>query len=425
MDSDREPPSTDDRSSEFDMVLSYRYRLEPSKAQHVALAEILEFQRLLYNADLKHRRKSYQVTEERGLQPERISFPSRCKELTTLRRDVPEWFGAIPANLARWTLKRADLAYQAFFRRCQSKAGKAGFPRFRSSHRWRSFGFHEFSGIRFDAEAKRLRFQGLPGALRVSLHRPIPDSVRFLSCAFTREGRRWFVSFQLSIPTVAMHISSETVGIDLRIQHLAALSTGEEIVNPKILERKHIELRRRQRALARCQRGSKRRLKVCKRLARVHQSIVNARTTYAHQVTVSLTQRFGIIAVEDLRLRNLTASAKGTAEAPGTTVRHKAGLNRALLDVAPGRFVELLAYKAERAGGQVVKVNPRGTSIQCSSCGTDVPKELRVRTHACFACGLTLDRDHNAARNILSRALDALGRGVVAPGLAKPLATAA
>ena len=156
----------------------------------------------------------------------------------------------------------------------------------------------------------------------------------------------------------------------------------------------------------------------------MHQKIARTRSTYTHQQTAAIARRYALIAVEDLKLKNMTASARGTVDEPGVNVRQKAGLNRAMLDVAPGKFVELLTYKAERAGGQVVKVNPKGTSIECSSCGAAVPKELRVRMHACLACGLTLDRDVNAVINILNRVL-APDRAVVGPGLAKPLIAAA
>lgn len=406
------------------MILTFKFKLMPSKAQHTALDGICESQRLLYNADLEHRRCSYEFAKARGQKPERISYASRCRDLVAVRGDLEDWFGTMPSNLSRWTLKRADLAFAAFFKRAKAKAGKAGYPRFRSFHRWKSFGFAEFSGITFDAATSRLSFKGLPGTLRVHLHRPIPDGAKFLGATFRKEAGHWFVSIQMRATKTAFggsaqHASEEVIGIDVGVLRTATLSNGETVANPKVLKRHTAEMRRRQRALARCKRGSKRRAKVRAALVRVHKRIADTRSTYAHQETAAIARRFAFIAVEDLRLKNMTASARGTITEPGVNVRQKAGLNRAMLDVAPGKFVELLVYKAERAGGRVEKVNPRGTSIECSSCGTAVPKELRVRMHACSACGLTLDRDVNAAINILSRAL-APDRAVVDPGLAKP-----
>ena len=428
--SQEESVAAESGKSDFEvMILTYRFKLMPTKAQHAALNEICESQRLLYNADLEHRRRSYEAARERGLKPEQISYASRCRDLADIRGDLDGWFGAMPSNLSRWTLKRCNLAFAAFFKRAKAKAGRAGYPRFRSKERWTSFGFTEFSGIMFDAMTSRLTFKGLPGTLRVHFHRSIPEGAKFLGCVFRKEGRHWFVSIQMRAHKAAFggsthHASQEAIGIDMGVLRTATLSNGETVANPKVLKRHAKEIRRRQRALARCKRGSKRRQKVKARLASAYADVANARSTYAHQQTASITRRYALIAVEDLKLKNMTASARGTIERPGVHVQQKAGLNRAMLDVAPGKFVELLTYKAERAGGQVIKVDPRGTSIMCSSCGTAVPKELRVRMHACPACGLTLDRDVNAAINILNRAL-APDRAVVGPGLAKPLIKAA
>lgn len=117
---------------------------------------------------------------------------------------------------------------------------------------------------------------------------------------------------------------------------------------------------------------------------------------------------YSTIVVEDLKLRNMTRSARGSAAEPGTNVAAKAGLNRSVLDAGMGRLIQMLTYKAERSGGRLIKVNPRGTSQHCSGCGARVAKPLHVRTHACDACGLVLDRDVNAARNILARGLASL-----------------
>ena len=187
------------------------------------------------------------------------------------------------------------------------------------------------------------------------------------------------------------------------------MSDGGHVENIRPRSRREKELRRAQRALARCKRASKRRRKVRERLATAQRRIQQARTSRLHQVTADLTQRYAFIAVEDLKLRNMTRSARGNAEEPGTNVRQKAGLNRELLDAAPARLIQMLTYKAERAGGMVVGVDPRRTSLECSSCGTMVEKTLSERRHIC-GCGADLHRDHNAAINILNRALAAHGR---------------
>jgi putative transposase len=194
------------------------------------------------------------------------------------------------------------------------------------------------------------------------------------------------------------------VGIDIGVFSFAALSNGTRIDNPRIGKQAAGKLKRRQRALARCRRGSNRRKAVKAKLARAARKVADTRKTFLHQQSAHLAQAFGLIAVEDLTVKAMTATAKGTADAPGTMVRQKAGLNRALLDVAPARFVAMLAYKAERAGGRLVKVDPRWTSQDCSGCAARVAKDWSQRRHRC-GCGTVLDRDVNAARNILAKAV--------------------
>lgn len=159
------------------MLLTYCYRLLPSKPQHRALEAILEAQRQLYNAALEERMGAFRNA---GLTR---TYVDQCKALTEWRRSDPEARQA-PLCLQRWTLKQLDEAYRGFFRRVHS-GSKPGFPRFRGKGRFASFGFREFSGIGF--ENRRLRFKGMPGGLRVHLHRPLPEGAAIRCCVFRRE----------------------------------------------------------------------------------------------------------------------------------------------------------------------------------------------------------------------------------------------
>ncbi len=381
------------------MFLTYQYGLRPARAQHRALEAILEGQRLLYNAALQERRDAWRLA---GRSVTRID---QSKSLTQIRADDPEGYGALPVNLSRWSLKKLDESFQAFFKRIKKKNGKAGFPRFKSKARWRSFGFAEFSGIRL-VDGK-LMFNGLPGGLRVHMHRPLPAGASIKSCVFTKDGGRWKVSFQVDAPDVhtVRREAGDLVGIDWGVETLAVLSTEEAIENPRFGKEAAPEVRRASRKLARAKRGSKRRQKTRAQLARVRRKVANRRKTYLHRTTASLARRFGCLAVEDLKVKNMTASAKGTAENPGTNVRQKAGLNREILDTSPGMFFAMLRYKAERAGGNFVAVDAKETSQECSGCGGLVRKDLDVRIHRCAHCNLRIHRDENAARNVLRRAV--------------------
>jgi putative transposase len=268
--------------------------------------------------------------------------------------------------------------------------------------------FSEWDGIRLVGE--KLRSKPFGHGVKVRLHREIPDGSSIKSCTFSKTGRHWYVALQVDIPAATEHQFPDTaVGLDVGVEHLVTTSDGEHIANHRPRSRRERELRIAQRALARCKRGSKRRRKVRERLARLQRRIGNARNTYLHEVSARLASRYELIAVERLKIKNMTGSARGTADEPGTNVRQKAGLNRALLDAAPAKLISYVDYKAERAGGLMEKYNAAFSSQDCSSCDERVPKALSERWHRC-SCGTVLHRDHNAALNMLKRAKSAHGR---------------
>lgn len=361
-------------------VFSFNYRLLPSKRQRFRLAEIAEMQRQLYNAALQERIECYRKTGAGR------SYISQALCLKTIRSDDPNGYGAIPANLSRATLLRLHHAFDGFFRR--AKAGRnPGFPRFKSSHRWSGFGFAEFSGIRF--LGGRIRFKGFPSGLRIHLHRPMPEG-RIAACQFVRDTKGWAVCFQIELATADRKTIERAVGIDIGLTAFAFQSDGIAIPAPQIARRAHKELRRRQRALARCKRGSNRRRKVRAQVSRLHAKIANTRRTWLHQQSARIANSYDLIAVEDLKVANMLKNEH---------------LARSISDAAWSTFTNMLSYKAERAGGTFVKVDPKMTSQACSGCGVTVRKGLSDRVHSCPDCGLVLDRDHNAALNILRRAV--------------------
>lgn len=364
------------------MILTFKYRLLPTRAQHAALAKVLEDQRHLYNAALQERIEAW------GKAGETRTYMDQCKGLSEWRQADVE-AAATPSNLHRWTLKRVDDAYKAFFRRVKKSSGKAGFPRFRGMGWWKSFGFREFSGIRL--VGNRLAWKSLPGTLRMHMHRKLPDG-KPLSCTFTRDGKGWHVCLQMRTEPAARRRPVASVGIDVGLSSLAALSTGELIPNPRHAKHVEREMRRRQRHMARCKRGSSGRRKAREQLARLHRKVVATRGTALHQVSASLVRRFDVIAVEKLNLKGLASGM----------------LAKSVHDASWGKLRQMLAYKAERAGCELIEVDPRYTSQTCPDCGQVAAKSLSQRIHQCD-CGCKMDRDVAAARVIL-------GRAVVGPG---------
>jgi putative transposase len=371
------------------VILTYRYRLLPLKSQHRALERLCAAQRELYNAALEERIDCYRKTGKTR------TYIDQCKALTQCRRELAD-MGALPANLQRWTLKRLDDAFQGFFRRLKAHQGKAGFPRFRGKGRWEAFGFAEFSGIRFDG--KRLHFAGIPGGLKVHLHRPLPENADIRSCVLRRKGRGWCICLHIAVETPEKHAVSSAVGVDLGLKVFAYCSDHVVIPNPRIAQKAEKELRRRQRALSRCKRGSHRRHKVRAQVARVHRKVTDTRNTWLHQHSAALVKRADLIAVEDLKVSNM--------------IRHPT-LARSIADASWSRFLSMLDYKVAKTGGHLIRVDPRNTSQKCSGCGELVPKSLAVRTHACPSCGLAIDRDYNASLNILRAGIGAGALNVI------------
>ncbi len=374
------------------MVLTYRYRLLPTKSQHRALEAILESQRQLYNAALQERVEAYRKA---GISR---TYFDQSRALTEWRRDDPE-AAALPVNLQRATLKRLDEAYRGFFRRLES-GGKPGFPRFRGKGWFDSFGFREFRGISF--EEGRLRFKGVPGTLRLHLHRPMPAAAAVRSCTFRQDVKGWHIGFAVELPTPPLRGGDRAVGIALGITTFGALSDGGVIPSLRAARRAARRLRIAQRSLSRKAGGSSSRRKTRVEVQRCHAATARQRANHLHQAGARLVRDYDVIAVEALGVKAL---ARGT-------------LAKDVHDSSWARFISLLAYKAARAGARVVEVDPRNTTQDCSGCGAMVQKGLGDRQHDCPHCGLSIDRDLNAARNILYRAVVGSGpRNVAGCGM--------
>jgi putative transposase len=264
--------------------------------------------------------------------------------------------------------------------------GKAGFPRFRGRGRFDSFGFREFSGILLDVG--RIRFKGMPGALRVHMHRQIPAEAVIKSCTFRRDAKAWSVSLATEVPMLPPRESRRAVGVDLGITTFAALSDGAFIPSLKAAPRAEQRLRQVQRALSRAKRGSGGRRKAREIVARRHAQTARRRANHLHQASARLVRDYDVIVVEALNVKGLARSA----------------LAKDVHDASWAKFISMLRYKAESAGARLIEVDPQNTTQDCSVCGVNVPKELGERNHECPHCGFSIDRDLNAARNILLRA---------------------
>ena len=237
------------------------------------------------------------------------------------------------------------------------------------------------------------------------LCRVTEGSARILRATVSREADRWFVSFTCVVDRIVIADNGRegVVGVDLGVTTLAALSTGELVPGARPLRQAQRRLRRLQRTVSRGHKGSARRRRAMARLARAHRRVANVRRHHLHVLTTRLAQNHGCLVIEDLNVRGMSRSARGTRERPGRHVRAKAGLNRAVLDSGFGELRRMLEYKCSWYGSRLLVCDQWfPSSKRCSGCGT-VRQQLsrRERTFRCTGCGLQLDRDVNAARNLV------------------------
>lgn len=365
------------------ILRTFKVRLLPRKGQHKRLRAALDMTRNLYNAALEERISIYSKTGKSA------NLFSQYKGLTELRADSA--YTDFPVTLQRWPLKKLDLAFAAFFARMK-RGEKPGFPRFRGRDWFKSFGFSDIGGWRLDGN--RLYMKGI-GRVKVHLHRPIPSKP--LSCQIKRAAKGWVALFVCAVEAQPLPATGRSIGIDLGISSFVATSDGETIPGFHAARRAQAELRRRQRALSRCKRGSRNRRKTKARVTAHTEKIARSRRTFLHQVAARLVRENDVIVIENLNIKGLGRSM----------------LARDIHDAGWGAFIQLLTEKAAKAARSVMRVDPRFTSQTCPECSQIKAKTLAERIHKCD-CGCVLDRDVAAAKVILSRAGNRPGTANVA-----------
>jgi putative transposase len=375
--------------------MTYKYRLFPTAAQRTSLEKALELCRWVYNDTLAIRKDTY---EQLG----------KSISLYDTNRLLTEWKAAKPvlSNVHSQVLQnvqeRVDLAYQAFFRRVKAGEKEVGFPRFKGKGRYRSFTFKQ-SGFKLNGD--RLTLSKI-GDVRIKLHRPICAAVKTLTIQRDAVGN-WYACFSCEVEPEPLEPTPNVVGVDLGLTTFAYLSNGERIARQRWMKQDERDIARLQRKKERFAKGSPERRKVVHALCHAYERAANRRRNFAHQESRKLVNQYQFLAYEHLDIRDMQVNGNKT-------------ISRGIADVAWGQFVQFTTYKAANAGRLVVLVDPRGTTQMCSGCHAIVPKDLSVRVHDCPHCGLKLNRDHNAALNILARGLASMGtQSLEAPGFSR------
>ena len=369
------------------MKKAYRYRIYPTKKQAHVLHEQLALCAELYNAALQERRDAWRMCGKS------ITFTQQSAQLPQIKQIRPEYEG-IYSQVLQDVLHRVDKAFQAFFRRV--KAGQTpGYPRFKSRLRYGSLTYPQF-GFGLDEQGKLSLAK--VGHLKLVMHRPFKGIVKTATITRSATGK-WYVSFSCDeVEQDILPPSELQVGIDVGLSTFAYLSTGEQIESPRFFRAEEKSLARAQRRLSKSKKGTKEHSKRRKVIARVHERIGWRRENFVQQESRKLINRFGLIAVEALVVRNMVKNPR---------------LAKSINDAAWSSFFTHLFSKAEEAARTVVRVQPAYTSQTCSGCGYHQEILLSVRVYECPHCGLVMDRDHNASVNILQQAV---GRhGLVIP----------
>jgi putative transposase len=389
------------------MILTYCYRIKPSAEQEVTMLYTLELLRRHWNHSLGQRldwlkRTRCQinccsiVSEPIGEIPTTVNYYTQQSDLKQTKVLFPDYKN-IWSESQQVNLQRLNKAWERWL--FPDKSGKrGGRPRFKKAGELRSFVYPRVNCPKAGASLNNgvLKLSKI-GEMPVIMHRPIPDGFTLKTCTVVHKADGWYCCISMQDETVPEPMPLDevktAVGVDVGLKEFLTTSEGEAVPIQQTYRKTQSHLARQQRRLARKEKGSNRANKQKNKIARIHQRIGRIRENFHYNTAHNLVKKYDLIAVEDLNIKGLARTR----------------LSQTILDAAWGRFITILDTVAVKCGVRVVKVNPHGTSQNCSSCGAKVPKTLSIRLHECHKCGLAMDRDENAALNILDRALNEVG----------------
>ncbi len=337
---------------------------------------MLEVCRHWYNLCLEERKTAW---EEGGVSISKFDQITRVKEYRAAHNEK------LHSHFLHVVVQDLDKAYKNFFRRV--KAGETpGYPRFKGKERFDSMGLAEY-GNGFKIDGRRLRITGI-GRIRVRWHREIEGEIKTLR--IRRQAGEWFACFACEVPDKQpLPATGKDVGVDVGIHHLVATSDGEVMDNPQWYRKAQKKLRIAQRRVSRRKKGGSNRRKAIVQLQKQSEHIKNCRQDYLKKLAHRLIRQYDRIALEDLTIKGMVRN------------HH---LSKSIMDAGWGYLKQKLMSKAAEAGRQVILVNPAGTSRTCNKCGQEIQGLTLADRWVTCPCGMSEDRDVNAAKNILARA---------------------
>lgn len=380
-------------------LMAHRYRLQPSEMQVPVLGMHCAHARAVWNVALE---QANLFRRHWGPTP---NAAERQRQLAEARKE--SWLGEGSSAVQQQALRDFDQALKNWW------AGTHGRPTWRTKDRNNSFRVRDVNVRKINRRWAELLVPKL-GMVRFRLSRPLPAEYGMATISMDRAGR-WHVSFTAPQPSFQRATTGRTVGVDVGVVHTLTLSTGEHIDMPTLLSPGEAQRKvRLQRQFARQRKGSARRERTKRAIARLSAREVDRRNDWIEQTTTRLVREFDRITIEDLQVKNMVRSASGTIETPGVNVAQKRGLNRSIHRQSWAKWRTRLEQKAAAATEQcqVIAVNPRGTSQRCACCGHTEPDNRESQTvFVCRACGHRANADVNAAKNINAAGHAVAGRG--------------
>jgi putative transposase len=385
--------------------LGYKYRIYPDAAQERLFRRTVGSCRFVYNLFLEQKKLEWGRSD-----PRRLTQIDQIKQIPEAKLHFP-FLKEVPNHCLQQTVIDLHKAYANFFK------GNAKYPKPRRKFQNESFRFPDPTQITI---GDGFIFLPKAGWVKLVLHRPYHGVVKNVTVSLS--GDHWYVSVQTEREVensidLAANPDAVELGGDLGIVNALVLSDGTVYDLPRMTDKEKRREAALSRKVSRKKKGSKNRLRAQRNLRRFKARIVRRRKDAKHKMTTDVVRRCDVIYLEDLKLKNMTASVKGTVEYPGSNIAQKAGLNRSMLDVSPGDTRLQFEYKMRRKGGAVILVNPAFTSQRCAECGhTDAANRSDRDTFVCVSCGHAACADANASANIYQKGRESRTGGH--PGMA-------
>ena len=372
---------------------TYKFRLKPTNDQKILLNKHFGSVRWTYNYFLNQRKEEYLNNKKS------ITYNKQSEYLTQLKKnEETEWLKEINSQTLQYSLKCLDTAYSGFF------AGRSKLPKFKSRKNRNSFTVPQFVSVNKNKLfIPKFREMGI----EIIMNRKIKGTIKHCSISKTSTGK-YFVSILTEQEHQPTTKSNQSAGIDLGIKDFLVLSNGTKIKNHRFLKHYERTLALNQKHLSKKTKGSNRYEKQRLKVAKIHEKITNSRMDLIHKTTNNLIRNFDVIYLEDLNIKGMSKRCKSKQDKNGKYLPNnqsaKSGLNKSILDVSWGKFIEVLEYKASWNDKQVIHINRFFPSSKaCSKCGCiNNNLALKDRTWICPKCGSVHDRDVNAAINILN-----------------------